>query len=56
MSKSEEDVVKTTVRLGRSLWKQARVRALDEGRDFQDIVADALEMYLKSVAKRREAR
>ena len=56
MAKSEKETVKTTIRLPRALWKDARVRALDEGRDFQEIVARALETYLKTGPKRREGR
>lgn len=47
-----DDTVKCTVRLPRKLWREARVRALDEGTEFQIIVAKALEAYLK---RRKEA-
>jgi hypothetical protein len=53
---AKDDAVKTTVRIPRALWKDARVRALDEGRDFQEIVADALKQYLKTTPRRREGR
>jgi hypothetical protein len=36
------------------LWKAGHVRALDEGRDFQDVVASALEAYLKTPSKPRQ--
>lgn len=42
-----EDLVKTTLRLPRKLWREARIRALDEGTDFQDLVTRALKSYLK---------
>ena len=47
--KTKEPVerVKCTVKLSSDLWRAARVRALDERRDFQDVVADALTLYLK---------
>jgi hypothetical protein len=38
---------KTSVTLPKALWREATVRALDEGRDLQDVVAAALELYLK---------
>ena len=38
---------KTTIRLPEDVWRAARIRALDENRDFQDLVADALQRYLK---------
>ena len=44
-------VVKTSVALSRDLWKRAHVRALDEGCDMQDVIAAALEAYLKKPAK-----
>lgn len=47
-------MVKTTLRVPESIWKAARVRALDEHRSFQDVLADALAMYLKTPIKRRE--
>ena len=47
MGKSrQKDMVKTSVALPRELWKLAHLRALDEGRDLQDVVASALEAYL----------
>lgn len=48
-----EEVVKTTVRLRRDVWHAARVRALEQRIDFQDLVAAAVELYLK--APRKEA-
>ena len=50
-------MVKSTLRLPAALWRAGRIRALDEHLDFQDLVARALERYLKSTAtKRRGAR
>jgi hypothetical protein len=46
-SKSADEVVKTTIRMPRVVWHAARVRALDEQIDFQDLVAAALEAHLK---------
>jgi hypothetical protein len=49
-----DNVKKTTIRLPAAVWKAARVRALDEGTDFQAVVTRALEQYLKTALKRRE--
>lgn len=38
--------IKTTIGLPEPLWKRARIRAVEEGRDLQDVVASALEAYL----------
>jgi hypothetical protein len=46
------DRVKTTVALDRALWKRARIRAVQEGRDLQDIVAEALVAYLQAPLER----
>lgn len=40
--------VKTSVALPRELWKAAHMRALDESRDLQDVIAAALAAYLKA--------
>ena len=45
------ETVKCTVKLNADLWRVARHRALDERRDFQDLVAEALELYLKRPQK-----
>ena len=42
-----EKKVKTSIGFPESLWKEGRKRAIDEGRDFQDIVCDALREYLR---------
>ena len=39
--------VKTSLALPEELWKSARIRALQEGVDAQDLVARALEAYLR---------
>ncbi|MBI3782616.1 MAG: CopG family transcriptional regulator [Deltaproteobacteria bacterium] len=41
-----KDTVKCTVKLPVELWRAARHRAIDEDRDFQEVVADALKLYL----------
>jgi len=50
-TKDPTETVKCTVKLPADLWRAARHRALDERRDFQDVVADALELYLKRPQK-----
>ncbi len=44
--KTKETSVKTTVDLPQSLWREAKIRALDEGTDFRRVVIAALESYL----------
>jgi predicted DNA binding CopG/RHH family protein len=39
--------VKTSLALPAELWTAARIRALQEGMDAQDLVTRALEAYLK---------
>ena len=46
-TQAADEVVKTTIRMPRAVWHAARVRALDEQIDFQDLVVAALEAYLK---------
>jgi predicted DNA-binding ribbon-helix-helix protein len=49
---AREDVVKTTMRLPRALWVEARKAALDDRVDFQDLVAEAMRAHL-AARKRR---
>lgn len=50
MAKKEtkEVSVKTSVDLPKTLWREAKIRALDEGTDFRRVVIAALESYLKT--------
>jgi len=41
-------MIKTTLRLTAETWRAGRVRALDEGTSFQEIVEIALRAYLKT--------
>jgi hypothetical protein len=50
-TKEPVEMVKCTLKLPAPIWREARIRALDERRDFQDVVADALELYLKRPQK-----
>lgn len=45
--KAAEPMVKTSLRLPADLWTRTRIRALEQGRDAQDLVAEALASYLK---------
>lgn len=40
------EMVKTSLKLPALLWKEAHIRASNEGKEFQEIVADALESYV----------
>jgi hypothetical protein len=51
-TKEPSEMVKCTLRLPRAVWREAKIRAMDESRDFQDIVADALAAYLKAARPR----
>lgn len=44
-------MVKCTMKLPADVWRAGRIRAIDERRDFQDVVAEALELYLKRPQK-----
>ncbi len=44
-------MVKTTLRVPEPVWKAARIRALEERRSFQDVLARALTLYLKTPVK-----
>jgi len=50
------EMTKTTIRLPKTLLQSAKIQAIYEERDFQDIVADSLQTYLKTVAKRMEVK
>ena len=55
-TQAADEVVKTTIRMPRAVWHAARVRALDEQIDFQDLVVAALEAYLKKPLRKRGGR
>jgi hypothetical protein len=52
--KRTEKVIKTTVELEHSLWRAAKVRAMDEGSDLRGIIVLALRQYLDKKSARRE--
>ena len=47
----KKEVVKTSLALPRDLWRAARIRAMDEHKDLQSLVAAALELYLSRPQK-----
>ncbi len=51
-AKRRVEMIKTTLRLPENVWREARIRALDERKDFQTVVAEALEAHLKTKPKK----
>ncbi len=47
-SREEGPMVKTTLRVPAEVWEAARIRAIQERRTFQEVLADALRLYLKT--------
>ena len=45
--RSAEEIVRTTIRVPRSLWDAVRHRAIDDNSDAQELVIRALQQYLK---------
>jgi predicted DNA binding CopG/RHH family protein len=45
------EMTKTTLRVPKHLLDGCKHRAIDEGRNLQDVVTDALEAYLKTKTK-----
>jgi len=46
--------IKTSFLLPRDLWKQARIRAAEEGISFGEIIRKALEGYLRKPSKAKQ--
>lgn len=46
MPKTEDETVKTTIRVRRALWKAVRIRAVEEDLTAEALVVKALEAYL----------
>jgi hypothetical protein len=44
---TDEEIVRTTIRVPRSLWDAVRHRAIDDNSDAQELVIRALQQYLK---------
>jgi hypothetical protein len=43
--------IKTSLALPEDLWRAAKIRAIHEGKNLQDIVAEALREHLKTKGK-----
>ena len=51
MKSNKIEMTKTTLRVPKHLLDACKHRAIDEGRNLQDVVTDALEIYLKTKIK-----
>ena len=47
-------MVKTTVHLPESLWRQVKIRALEERKDLRDLIIEGLQHVLARKPKQRE--
>ena len=45
--KGDSPMVKTTLLMQEALWRQAKIRALEENRDLRDLLLEGLELVLK---------
>lgn len=43
--------MKTSVEIPEDIWRAAKIRALDDRKNFQEIVAEALREFLKRAKK-----
>jgi hypothetical protein len=50
--KQEPEFQKISCKIPRALWRQGKIRAMDENVEFQEIVTRALQLYLKGPEKR----
>jgi hypothetical protein len=44
--------LKTSFSISRALWRRAKVRALDEGIELQELITKAMELYLDKKVKK----
>ena len=44
---TDEEIVRTTIRVPRSLWDAVKHRAIDDHTEAQELVLRALQLYLK---------
>jgi predicted DNA binding CopG/RHH family protein len=49
---TKPSMAKVTVRLPEGLWRRTKIRAIEEGRDAQDLIRDGLELYFAKHRKR----
>lgn len=52
----DDRTVKTTVEPPEPLWRDAKIRAIDQGSDLPAVVIAALELYLNSKPRREDSR
>ncbi len=52
-SRSKEPTMKTTLELPEKLWREAKIRALNERSNFKNVVVAALKAYLGKGKPRR---
>jgi hypothetical protein len=52
--KEKRPMMKTSLSLPANLWRAAKIRALDERAELQEVVAWALEAYLKTKPRKEE--
>ncbi len=43
--------IKTSIEIPEEVWRAAKIRAMDEKKNFQDIVAEALREFLRKPRK-----
>ena len=53
--KEVSDLKRTSLSLSGNLWRAVKIKAIHEGRDAQDLVAEALERYLRRAKKGSKA-
>ncbi len=49
--KEQPEFQKISCKIPRALWRQGKIRAMDENLDFQDLVVKSLEAYLRAAVK-----
>jgi hypothetical protein len=49
----DEDLVKMTVAIPRTLWRSAKIRAAEQDRGLREIVIESLETYLSGGIERQ---
>ena len=50
---ADDDLVKTSLRIPRTIWRRARLYAVDTETDLQVIVAEAIDAYLDAAKARK---
>lgn len=53
MKIKKPELVKTTLRLPKKIFQDAKIRAVIEERNLQELVAEALETYLKKKGSKK---